>query len=326
MQINLQEGDSMSYLITSINAVLPIFIIIALGSFLKQKNIITDDYVTKSMKIIFNICLPGMLFIKVSNSDISLVFQKDSLFFSIIIILMTILLFLFSKLLAHHIIKTPADRGTFVQGAYRSNYIFIGYSVLYNLFGETIISRMALLVIIIIPLYNILAILVLTEQNSDNKSKNLKLVFLNILKNPLIIGIFLGFLSSMFKIKLPIFLDSTFSLLGDVATPLGLLGIGTYMTFSQLKSVRTEIIAVFLKTILSPFLAVIVAYFLGFSFLDTTLIFVVFGSPTAITSFIMASAMGGNKKMAANIVILGTFFSLFTFLIGLTILANLFSV
>jgi predicted permease len=308
------------------NAVLPIFIIIALGSFLKHKQMITDDFVTKSMKLVFNICLPGMLFIKVRNSDISLVFQADSLVFATVITVLTLLLFLFAKIYANYRIKIPADRGTFVQGTYRSNYIFIGYSVLYNLFGETIISRMALLVIIIIPLYNILAIWVLTDKGQESNLQNLLHVLIKIIKNPLIIGIFLGFLFSLFKIPLPTFIVSTITMLGDVGTPLGLLGIGTYMTFTQLKSYRAELVAVIIKIILSPFIAVTVAYFLGFSYLDTTLIFVLFGSPTAITSFIMATAMGGNKKLAANIVIFSTLLSLITFLIGLTILASLYAV
>lgn len=316
----------MTHILTAISAVLPVFIIIAIGAYLKKIQLINDDFVTKAMKLVFNICLPGMLFMKVSKSDFSLVFQSDSLVFIIFVALLTIFLFILTKIFANHFVYPSTDRGTFVQGAYRSNYIIIGYSVLYSLFGDDIVSRMALLVIVVIPLYNILAIWVLSEKNEASKLRNLISVLPKILKNPLIIGIFLGFLAAFFKVELPSFLESTIKMLGDVGTPLGLLGIGSYMTFSQLSSIKVEMYAVTIKVVIAPFIAVLACYLLGFSYLDTTLIFVLFASPAAVTSFIMASAMGGNKKLAANIVILSTAFSLITFIIGLTILANLYAI
>ena len=73
-------------------------------------------------------------------------------------------------------------------------------------------------------------------------------------------------------------------------------------------------------------MVVLLAVILGYSYMDVTILFILFGSPAAISSFVMANALGGDSKMAANIVIISTGLSLFTFIIGLSSIALIFGV
>ena len=235
------------------------------------------------------------------------------------------MMFFIAKLYASKFVADKSQ-GAFIQGSFRSNYIIIGYSVLYSIFGDLIISRMALLVIVVVPLYNVLGIWALSEDKEKSAIDNLKLVAKKVVTNPLIIGIVLGFIVAVLNISVPVIIESTVSKLGATGTPLGLLGIGGYLTFNGLKSSGKAVVAVFFKIVLFPILIVIIALLLDYNYMDTTLLFILFGSPAAISSFIMANALGGDSEMAANIVIVSTAFSLLTFIIGLSSLALIFGI
>lgn len=314
----------MDQIIVALEVVAPVFIIIALGYFLRSKKIIDEAFIKIAMKIVFNICLPGMLFLKVSQADTGMIFSKENFAFSSLVFLLTLVIFFCSRLLAKFV--EEKSRGAFVQGSFRSNYIIIGYTILYSLLGDQIINRMALLVVVVVPLYNVLAIWVLSEKQDISLIDNFKIVSKKVVTNPLIIGIVLGMLVALFHIKVPSVMEDTVSKLGNVGTPLGLIGIGGYFTLENLKSAKASIISALLKVVIYPVLAILVSYFLGFNYIDTTIIFVIFGSPSAISSFIMATALDGDSQTAANIVIISTGLSLFTYIIGLFSLGILFSI
>lgn len=314
----------MTHIITAFSVVLPVFAIIGLGSFFRWRQWINDAFVHMAMKVIFNACLPSMLFLKVSRADISVLISRDSVRFAGFAAGGTLIIFFISRWFAKTFIMDEKSRGTFVQGSFRSNYVILGYAVLHNLFGDQIVGRMALLFVVIIPLYNILAIWVLSEKTSQSRLTGLKDIFLKILKNPLIISIVLGFIAAYYGFNIPEVMESTLSSLGSVGTPLGLMGIGAYMNFSELDTIRDSIKASLLKVLVFPLLIVSLGILLGFDYIDSAILFVLFGSPAAISSFIMATALGGNPKLAANIVIISTGGSLITFVIGLTLLGIVF--
>jgi predicted permease len=311
----------MSYIYEAFNVVLPVFIVIAIGYLLRYKKVVDESFINMAMKVIFNVCLPASLFIKVSQSDFSVIFSPDSTAFILFIFIGTLAIFLLGILVARIVIKDPASRGTFVQGSFRSNYIIIGYSILESMFGDSVIARVALIVIIVIPMYNVLSIWVLHQGEHLSWFENFKNISLKIIKNPLIIGIVLGFFVAYIDVELPVAATSTLGMLGSIGTPLGLLGIGAYLTFDQVHAIKDSLYAVVLKIVVFPLLVTVLAIVVGFDFMDTMAIFVLFGSPTAISSFIMATALGGDSRLAANIVILSTGFSLISFVLGITLIA-----
>ena len=314
----------MAHIIVALNVVLPVFLVIAIGWFFRWKKLINEEFVNMAMKVIFNACLPSMLFLRVSGIDISVILDGDALIFAGYVALMTVVIFFVARLIAKYKLKTPSQRGTFVQGSFRSNYVILGYSILYNMFGDQIIARMAILVIIIIPLYNLLAIWVLSEGHGEERGQNLSKVFKRVVTNPLIISIFLGFVASFMKIQLPVVVNTTMSMLGSIGTPLGLLGIGGYLNFKEVHGFKDALLASLLKVLVFPTIATLIAVLLGFTYIDASIVFVLFGSPAAISSFIMATALGGDGRLAANIVIISTGISMITFILGLTLLGAVY--
>ncbi len=313
----------MNPFILSLNVVLPVFFVMGAGIFLRHKKIIDKRFVDTSMQLVFRVCLPAMLFTKVSQNEALRATYTENIRLLVFVFIGIVCIFFLSRAAAFFI-KNRQSRGAFVQGSFRSNYVIIGYSILSQLFGDAIVGKMALLVMMIIPVYNILAILALSQTEEKLSFHSVKRLITAIVTNPLIIGIALGFLVLLLQIKLPPILSDSIDMLGAIATPLGVLAIGASLDFSQLKAVKPSLLAVFLKLIFFPAIATALALQMGFSYMDTALIFIIFGSPTAISSFAMTAVLKGDSQLSANIIILSTALSVGTLILGLSIISALF--
>lgn len=314
----------MEHILSAVNVVIPVFAVIVTGFFLRYKKLIDEGFVQMAMKVVFNVGLPGMLFTKISSSDMSILIEGNAGKLALFVFISVTIAFILAKIVAKVIVKDEKSRGTFVQGSFRSNFIIIGSSVLFSLFGDASALLVAIVTVIVVPYYNILSIWVLSEESHKHPIHNLIEVAGKVVRNPLIIAIVLGFIASAMKLQLPVPVSSTISMLGATGTPLGLLGIGAYMDPRSLSSVKESLAAVGLKIVVFPLIMTLAAIVFNFTYMESTIIFVLFASPTAISSFIMATALGGNSRMAANIVIIGTGLSLMTYIVGLSALAMIY--
>lgn len=302
----------MSAFIISFNAVVPIFLMMILGFIAKKLKIIGPEFVSQATKFVFRISLPAMIFSKVANIDLSTGIELSQLYLMIFSGLGIILAYLISKVVAKFYIKKPVNErgyasGAFMQGSFRCNYIIIGYPVLLNLFGDDIVANMALVTLVAIPAFNIISIFALTSPHQHNNNNRYKAVLINIAKNPLIIAIVLGFVSSFLTIKYPVYINSFVSMTGNLATPLALVAIGAFFHFDDFKDTLKNVIgAVTMKLVIIPIIMTTAAYFLGFSPMNIILISVLFGGPAAVSSFAMSSEMGGDAVLSGNIVILSS--------------------
>lgn len=304
--------------IFSINCVLPVFIIILFGYFLKKQNFLDKETINKLNSLSFNFAIPFLLFRDIYNSTINNIIDLKFLSYALI---STIVIYILVWIGAKIFIKDNPLVGAFVQGCFRGNYAIIGLSLISNILGAEKISKAALITTFVIPLYNILAVIVLTFTSKNKDKNNIKSAFMNILKNPLIIGIVCGLPFSIFGIELPTFAYNSVNYMAQLATPLALLAIGGSITFSSMKTnLKLSLSATFIKLILVPIISIWIATLVGITNPDDLLIlYVLYASPTAINSFIMASKMGADEDLAANIVLLTTICSVITFTLGVYI-------
>jgi len=174
----------------------------------------------------------------------------------------------------------------------------------------------------LLPVYNILAVIVLTVPKHQGKIK-MRAITLEILLNPLILAFLVSLPISFFKLKLPALLESTGNYFAELALPLALVGIGGSLNLENLKKASTlAFTASTIKIILLPSILTLIAYFYGYRGNDLGILFIVFGCPTAIASFVMADAMGANSKLAGNIIMITTLGSVFTISAGILILKS----
>ena len=296
--------------IFSISSALPIFLVMCVGYILKCRKTIDEDFVKKANILVFNVALPIKLFNDVFKTSFNEYFDFK---FIIFIVSCTILSVVVTWLIGLLLIKDKSQLGAFIHGAFRGNFLYIGLSLMENITGS-IGLKAPLVIAFVIPLYNILAVIILTYTNID---KSLKVsstkVFKNIASNPLIIAIIFGVIASQIGITIPTFAIRTMSYFEAVATPLALITIGA--SFSLRKATANlgaSLLASLLKLVIIPLTAVSLAIFLGFNNEDVLLIYLLFGVPTATVSYIMTTAMNGDKDLSANIIMTTTILSNFT--------------
>ncbi|WP_461205696.1 AEC family transporter [Clostridium sp. DL1XJH146] len=298
------------------NAVMPIFFMIILGYVAKVLGIIKKDFGDQASRLVFRIFLPTMIFTKVANIDLKSSFSTTQLKLLLFTAVAIWGAYYLTKLIFLLFLKEKSREGvnvlgTCIQGGFRTNYLIIGYPILFNLYGDAVVANIALLTLVAIPSFNILSILALTSNDKKNDSGSYKKIIFNIIKNPLIIGIVLGFISSALGLKFdedyPVFLVNVLNMASSLATPLGLIAIGAFFHFEGFKkSLTLTMVVVSIKLIIIPMIASFAAYLLGFDIMNIVLIIVLLGGPTAVSSFAMGNELGGDPVLAGNIVIMSS--------------------
>ncbi len=305
-----------------LNGVVPIFAVIVIGYLLRRKNFVTDEFVKVADKLVFKLLLPVYLFSNVSGM------KKDDFHLGDITValyaVVAVLVISFGTLaFSGFFIKESGTKGAFVQGVYRSNTAILGIPFAQNLFGDEGARITAILIAFIVPVYNIVAVTILSmcdpdkNKNGVNFSKKLKGVLKDIISNPLIIAIVCGLVVCFADIDLPTIADKTVMYLANGSTPLALIAIGANFSFGDMKG-RAGLAAIcaVLKTAVVPLLVVGAGIIIGFTNEQLGALFVIFGTPAAVSSYIMAKSMNNDYKLASQIIIFTTLMSAFTIAVG----------
>lgn len=309
----------MENLIISFNVVLPLFLCIALGYFLRCIHMYEDETLKKINKLCFKVFLPIYLFNSVYSTDLSSAFNVKLILFAIggLLVLFLLLMFIIPK-----IEKDNAKRGVMVQAIFRSNFALFGLPVATSLCGEENIGPTSLMLGIIVPIFNILAVIALETFRGGKPS--IRKMAKGIATNPLIISSVLGVIFYMLNVEFPYAVDKTLTDLGRVATPLSLVVLGGEFKFGKVQKVIKQLsITVVSKLIISPLLMVALGIMLGFRNETLVPILIMFGAPTAVSSYTMAQQMGGDGDLAAEIVVFTSGLAIITIFLGVFILKQL---
>lgn len=297
------------------------FLLLATGKLSRKTNLLTSESTDRLNALVFKIFLPVSIFKNVYNSSVSDVFDKKLITFGIISVTLCFLLLI----LLTSGCKNRKSRGVLIQGIYRSNFLIFGLPVAESFYPDGSLSgKASVLIAIIVPLFNGLAVIAL-EMFKENKQSGMK-TFLNILKNPLIIGSALGFVALFLKeagFLLPDAVYKTVSDLSAAATPLALIALGASLDFSKIKGESKYLIWGLLgKLVLSPAVFIGAAALLGFRDRELAIILSMFASPASVSSYTMAQQMGADDDLAAELVVIGTAVSLITVFLWVSLIAS----
>ena len=311
----------MDSLIYSLNATIPVFAVMVAGYILKQIGILNDSFIEAANKFNFKVTLPILLLTDIGSTNIVKNFDGGFVLFCAAV---TSFCFFAIWYFAKKFIKDKTMIGAFVQASFRGSAAVLGIAFIQNIYGN---SGMAPLMIIgTVPLYNIYSVIVLTfEENSKNNSnKNIKNACVNIVKNPIIIGIFLGMIISLFNIKFPKMVDKTLDSFAVMASPLALITIGAgFEGKKALAKLKTTFIASFIKLFLQPLIFLPMAVIFGFHNEALVALIIMLGSPTTASCYIMAKNMNNDDILTSSIVVLTTLLSSITLTFWIFILKYL---
>ena len=298
----------MDSLILSFEAVAPLFLLMLLGYGIKCSKLAKKEHFDVINRLIFNVFLPILLFYNIYRTDIGTVFNGKLILFTEIC---TLLVFGIGYGLVFLLTKDNAKRGVMLQGIFRSNFAILGVPLVNYICGDNASGLSAMIVAFVVPTFNVLAVITLERFRGGNVKIG-KLVK-DIVTNPLIISCALGAVFLLLGIKLPNFLESTVSDAASIASPLAIVALGAGFNFSSIKgSIKELTITVLARLLVVPALAITAAVLLGFRGEALVCLMVVFGAPTAVSSFSMAQQMGGDEDLAAQVVVFSSSLCLFT--------------
>lgn len=292
----------------AVEAVLPIFLIILTGMGARHLNLMTDTELKSANKAVFQVMFPIMMFNNLYTSDFSGVIIPEYIIFCVVMLLLVYFLGVGITLIVE---KDNYSRGALIQAMYRSNFVLMGIPIMENLLGDEVLGLTSIMVAIIVPLFNVLAVVTL-EVFRGGKIGPLS-VTKKILSNPIILGALAGLVALIVGLKLPTVIQKPISQISSATTPVALLIMGASFHFSSIReNWKNLIFGVLGKLIINPGIALTVGYFLCFRGAPLALLIVMFGAPCAVSGYTMAQQMDSNAELSAACLIFTSMLSCVT--------------
>lgn len=334
--------ELMHILITAINAVVPIVLLIAFGYWLRQREYLTDHFLSVGMKLVFDYLLPASLFVTAYKIES---FSSIPWDIAVYCVVMPLVLFFLGMAVTAVTTKDPLKKGPLVQIWFRSNTAIIGISLAEVLGGQEAVAVAAIAIAFTLPMFNMLAVLALSIYLGEEGQKaDYRKILKGIVTNPLIRAIALGLLCLgirtwqinrfghvVFSLKRDVtFLYSAIEKAGSVASSFALIVLGGQFKFSASGELKKEIIVgTMARCVIAPAITLGLAYLLStFTPLmncgtnEYPALIGAFATPAAVSSAIMAGRMGSDQQLATQLVVWTSLCSIATMFLSVCILMS----
>ena len=268
----------MQNLIFSLNATLPVFLVMVVGYALGQLGFLPPAFCKASDRLTFKVTLPLMLFLDMGSVDILHDFRPRFVLFCFAATLVGILTVWAG---AKRFLKDKTLVGEFVQAAF-----------IQNIYGSA--GMAPLMILGSVPLFNIFAVLILMLESPEQRGvPDPKQLLRGVATNPILLGIVFGTVYALLPFTLPQIATKTISSIASLTTPLSLLSIGaSFEGTKAIKKLGPTLAAAFIKTVglAAVFLPCAVA--LGFRNEELVALLIMLGSPTTPSAYVMSRNMG----------------------------------
>ena len=300
----------MDNLIFSLNATMPVFLMMVLGYILKKLKWIDDGFASKINSFVFHVPLPVLVFKDLATVDFIEVWDAKFVIFCGVATFISILL----SMAISFLWKDKSIQGEFVQASYRSSAAILGIAFIQNIYGNA--GMGPLMVVASVPMYNVAAVLILTLLGKECKKMDKALLVKTvkgIITNPIIIGIVIGFVWSLLRIPMPYIMEKTVTNVANIATPLGLMAMGAAFDWTKaFAKMKPALTAVTIKLIGFVLVFLPIAIKMGFREEKLIALLVMLGSATTISCYVMAKNMGHEGTLTSSVVMLTTLLCAFT--------------
>ncbi len=294
-------------MLDSLNALIPVFVIIALGFALKARDFPGNAFWAPAEKLVYWVMFPALLINNTASADLSGLGIA-----AIAAVLLGALgtLGLFVLILARVIGLGGPQTSSFLQGSVRSN-AYLGIAAVQAVYGTDGLALVGLVVTIIVPTVNFLS--VLTLMLTDQRKPDPRALVMGVLSNPLILACITGFTLNASGVVLPEMVTRLLVIMGAGALPLGLLSVGAGLVFGELRG-HAVLIGV---TAGFKLLALPLAVAFGFHLLGVTgpivpvaLLFM--SMPIAPSAYVLARLLGGDAALLAGMITATTLLAMIT--------------
>lgn len=290
-----------------LNGLFPVFALIAAGRLLRHYRLTTKEFLNTADRLIYFIFFPAMLFWKIGGADTSDGVPMDLCFAAVAAI---VTLYVASTLYIWFAIAR-FEAGSFSQSCYRFN-TYIGMAVIVNALGSEGVRMFGILVGIVIPLINVLAVstLIWFSGREVTGRERLRLTLRALVSNPLILACVAGLMYARTINVFPVFVDNTLSLATSVTLPLALLSVGGVLTFDTLRGyLKPAMVAAAFKLVIFPLMGYGFLRLFGVSGTAFRVGMIFFALPTSTAIYVLSSQLQSNTELASAAIVMSTLFS-----------------
>lgn len=303
----------------ALNAVLPFLLYIAFGYGVQHTKLVDEEFLNRLNTMVFKCFFPILMFYNVYKTKSGFQLDTNLVIYALLSLLIVVVLLI---LIVPRLVKENPVRGVVIQAIYRSNFVLFGVALTVSVYGEDQASLAAILVSIVVPAYNVIAVIVL--EMFRGRKPNPKQLIKNIITNPLILGSLCGLAFYLLGIHLPDSLEKTVAQFSNLTTPMALFTLGGTLHFSDMaRNAKVLTLGLLTKMILIPAVILGIAAAIGFRGPELFQLLVMYGAPVATASYAMAQNMGGDGKLAGQFVVISTVASVLTIFFWIFLLRNI---
>jgi malonate transporter and related proteins len=303
-----------------IAALLPVFLLMALGAVLKRTLMQLDTQWHGLEHLTYYVLFPMLLIqtlVKADFSKVPVAAVGGALLVATVV--MSLFCLALWPLFRRRGIDGPAFT-SILQGATRIQ-TYVALSVARNLFGVAGLALASIAIIAIVPIVNVISVAVLARFASPEKQSK-RAIAMTVVKNPLIWACAIGLAINVVHLPLPTIWYEVADALGGSSLAIGLLVTGAGLKLEGL--LRPSLAAatgVLLKLVAMPALAIVLAWWFGVSGSGLVIVAVCAGVPTSPSSYVLARQMGGDAPLLAQIITLQTILAAITLPIMIALLS-----
>ncbi|MBO6178377.1 MAG: AEC family transporter [Selenomonadaceae bacterium] len=294
--------------IVAVSAVLPIFFLMFIGVIVKRMGFLNMEELNHMNRMVFRVFFFCLMFYSIYTMNIEEHLNINLAIFCFLALLGTLVL---AAAFVSFFVKDNKKRGAMIQAIFRSNYVIMGVPLVQNIYGDEAISVPAMLVVVVVPFFNVFSVIVLETYRGGNVE--ILKILSRVLQNPMILGGIFGALFMILSVKIPEPILKPIRQVALATTPIALIILGASFQLNSFHAHIKELTATVLSRLfIVPAVVLAVAVYMGYRGVELLTLLSIFATPTAIASFAMAQQMDSDAELAGNAVVYTSLFACFT--------------
>lgn len=302
-------------MLSAVGALAPVFLMIALGAFLRQRAFVGDGFWSGAERLVYWLLLPALLLLTTAGSDFT-----EFRVLPVAAALVAGILFTGGLALALRRWLALDDAGftSVFQGAIRTN-TYVGLAGAGALYGEAGFTIIGIVVFVVITTVNLLSVTALIYYGARPASG--REIVTALLHNPLIMACLVGFGVNALGLGLFGIVDDLLEILGRAALPLGLLCVGAGLDLSRIGGdFQAAGVTACLKLLVMPAATAFFCALFGVEGLTAAAAVLFTAVPISASSYVLARELGGDAPLLAGLITLTTLAAFVTMPLVLAVL------
>ena len=296
---------------TVFNQIAILSLMIIAGYIVMKFGILNDQLNKGLSSLVLKVTLPAMII-----KSMQFEFSREVLLTSFKMIVLSLFVHGIAILISYvvpKLLKEQTTKGDVIQFMLVfSNVGYMGYPVIYAIYGDMGVFYAALFNIPFNVLIWTLGVTIMTRNSQRGSGK---LDYRKVLMNPGIIAVALGFSLFLLSIKIPYVIYETLHGIGEMTVPLSMLVVGAMLGEMPLREVFNEgklIVVSVVRLVVIPLITLMVLSLMGFEGMLLGVPVVITGMPAAANTAVFSTLYDAAPHFASKGVFITTLLSMIT--------------